>query len=78
MRVAILYRLCVANTTNLFYHLQINHPEEHKEVIIKKKGGDSAGKETRELDSTRLLDDFLHNKSTVNTQRSTHSARMRL
>ena len=37
MRVAILYRLCVANTTNLFYHLQINHPEEHKEVVIKKK-----------------------------------------
>ena len=22
------------NTTNLFYHLQTNHPQEHKEVVL--------------------------------------------
>ena len=42
---------------NLFYHLQINHPQEHKEVPTK-KAGDSARKEkkTNQLDSARFLD----------------------
>ena len=42
------------NTTNLFYHLQTNHSQEHKEVATK-KAGDSAGKEKRESARQHLI-----------------------
>ena len=42
------------NTTNLFYHLQTNHPQEHKEVATK-KAGDPAGKEKHESARQRTI-----------------------
>ena len=42
------------NTTNFFYHLQINNPQEHKEVATKKLS-DSAGKEKRESARQRTI-----------------------
>ena len=42
------------NTTNLFYHLQTNHPQEHKETATK-KAGDSDGKEKCESSRQRTI-----------------------
>ena len=81
--VHVVCRLCErrvlysGNTTSLFSHLQMNHPQEHKEVIPKKPTIQLGRKNTAQPDSTQFLDVFPLNEPTSSSQRGIQYARTR-